>query len=320
MASAEGPGDPGLASRKLSDRDRRTLGFGASLVGVLSGVAQFLAADSVPKGLRLLGLSAGVVLLGAALTLGAVKLWRSGDRPVTLRLNVVVLAVSLFVTLGVVGGLVGHGLGVSARDEPTGSPKVPGATVTSATAGPSPAESGSAASPACPYPLGDAGVVEARTVSPHTDLVICPVLLNNGAPITGPFPVAGRFIGPADRFRDLVIVNRGDPETCDAKGNRPTGGLILDRGLVIKDDGSWSFTDGLGYPEAVTLARYYQIVSAPPASIEVIKSDRDRWNSTHANPDDYPGMAALPADAKVLAIFRQPPGKYNGKGSPCKNS
>jgi hypothetical protein len=225
---------------RLSERERKILGFGGGLVGVLSGVAQFVAADGVREGLRLLGISAGVVVAGVVFALGAIRLWQSGRREVTLRLNVVVLAMGLFVALGVVGGLVGHRLGVSAHTESAG----PQGGSTSTTPAPTPTASTSASAP----------------------------------------------------------------------------GLFYARGLEIHDDGTWSFNDPLGYDEAVTIARTYEVVYASPASIGAIKNDRDAWNKAHHNSGDYPGMSTLPADAKVLATFRQPPGRYKGKGSPCKNT
>jgi hypothetical protein len=155
---------------------------------------------------------------------------------VTLRLNVVVLAMGLFVALGVVGGLVGHRLGVSAHTESAG-------------------------------PQG-------------------------GSTSTTP--------------------------TASTSASAP--GLFYARGLEIHDDGTWSFNDPLGYDEAVTIARTYEVVYASPASIGAIKNDRDASNKAHHNSGDYPGMSTLPADAKVLATFRQPPGRYKGKGSPCKNT
>lgn len=307
--------------RRLSERERKILGYGGGLVGVLSGVAQFAAADGVRQGLRLLGISAGVVIAGVVVALGAIRLWQSGRREVTLRLNVVVLAMGLFVALGVVGGLVGHRLGVSARTESAG----PQGGSTSTTPAPTPTASTSASVPtpddaACDNRSGHSGVVGVRIIDKPADLVICPVLLNNGAPITGPFSVAGKFVGRTDLYRRLTIVNKGDPETCDMYGHPPAPGLFYARGLEIHDDGTWSFNDPLGYDEAVTIARTYEVVYASPASIAAIKNDRDAWNKAHHNSGDYPGMSTLPADAKVLATFRQPPGKYKGKGSPCKNT
>jgi hypothetical protein len=173
----------------------------------------------------------------------------------------------------------------------------------------------------CDLMTGRPGVVAVSATSlVPPELTFCPVLLNNGAAITGAFNVAGKIIGPFALYKDLVIVNQADQETCDALGNPPVTGTFYARGMVINNDGSWSFRDALGYDEAVTIARTYEFVSASPASIETIKNDRANWLSTHKNSNDYAGMAALPADAKVLATFRQPPGKYKGKGSPCKNS
>jgi hypothetical protein len=174
----------------------------------------------------------------------------------------------------------------------------------------------------CDLKVGEAGVVEveAQTGAP-SDLTFCPALLNNGAPITGPFTLAGKIIGAADRYRDLLIVNRADPETCDALGNRPAAGYYYARGMTIDADGNWSFRDGLGYDEAVTIGRTYSFISGPAAAIAAIKNDRQAFADAHGGSDDeYAGMETLPTTARVVATFRQAPGKYKGKGSPCKNS
>jgi hypothetical protein len=166
------------------------------------------------------------------------------------------------------------------------------------------------------------GVVEVKTqAGAPGDLTFCPALLNNGAPITGPFTLAGKIIGPADRYRDLIIVNRADPEICDALGNRPTPGYYYARGMTIDADGAWTFRDGLGYDEAVTIGRTYSFLSGPAAAITMIKNDRQAFANAHGgNDNDYLGMETFPATARIVATFRQAPGKYKGKGSPCKNS
>lgn len=115
MASPQGLGDARLLSRRLERRERKALGLGGSIIGVLSGVAQFVTADNMRQRLELLAISAGVVVVGIVLTLCAIRLWRTGRREVKLQLNVVVLAVVTIVVLGVVGGLAGRGLGISAR-------------------------------------------------------------------------------------------------------------------------------------------------------------------------------------------------------------
>jgi hypothetical protein len=47
-------------------------------------------------------------------------------------------------------------------------------------------------------------------------LTCCAVQINNGKlPITGPFRLAGQILGPADARKDLVLLVRVDPSTCD---------------------------------------------------------------------------------------------------------
>ncbi|MFI6071452.1 hypothetical protein ACIA5C_07660 [Actinoplanes sp. NPDC051343] len=247
-----------------------------------------------------------------------IRLWQSGHREVKMQLNVVILVVGLFVALGIGGGLAGHRLGVAAgapaEKGPAGGSAPP---VTTPASTPAPAPTGTSA---CDHHVGEPGVVDVQIVSAPKDLTICPVLLNNGAPITGPFAVNGRFVGRPDLHERIAVVNRADPDTCDASGRPPVMGLFQARTFVIHGDGTWSFTDGLGYDEAVTYARNYAIVDASPAALAVIRNDWDDWNRKHPGSNDYAGMTALPAGAKVLATFRQPPGKYEGKGSPCKNT
>jgi hypothetical protein len=151
-------------------------------------------------------------------------------------------------------------------------------------------------------------------------------LLGFGGGVVGVLSGVAQFLA-ADGVRHglrllalSAVVNRADPDTCDASGRPPVMGLFQARTFVIHGDGTWSFTDGLGYDEAVTYARNYEIVDASPAALAVIRNDRDDWNRKHPGSNDYAGMTALPAGAKVLATFRQPPGRYEGKGSPCKNT
>jgi hypothetical protein len=71
----------------------------------------------------------------------------------------------------------------------------------------------------------------------------------------------------------------------------------------------------------MTIGRTYSFLSGPAAAITTIKNDRQAYASAHGgNDNDYSGMETLPATARIVATFRQAPGKYKGKGSPCKNS
>jgi hypothetical protein len=106
--------------RRLTHEEWRALGFGAGLVGVLSGVAQFLA-SYVKSGLMLLGLSAGVVVIGLVLTIAAMRGWHASKRKLALSLNVIVLAAVILVVLGGIGGVIGRSVGVWARPSPSNS-------------------------------------------------------------------------------------------------------------------------------------------------------------------------------------------------------
>ena len=76
----------------------------------------------------------------------------------------------------------------------------------------------------------------------------------------------------------------------------------------------------MGYEEAVTLARDYLFVTGTPEALAAIRSDRSIHAEKHNGDDSYTGMEALPADARIVATFRQPPGTYDGKGpAPCRN-
>lgn len=163
-------------------------------------------------------------------------------------------------------------------------------------------------------------------VQPHvtgagvaSGLTFCPVRINDGRlPITGPFALAGQVLGPVAQRSGLLLVNRGDPRTCDALGNPAVAGSFLaDQADLAAPDGRWSTVDALGYAEAVTLGRKYRHVSASPSSLTAIKGDARAWMAAHpADPNDYPGILALPADAQVLATFDIPPGTYPG-AKPC---
>ncbi|MBU2668426.1 5'-methylthioadenosine/S-adenosylhomocysteine nucleosidase [Actinoplanes bogorensis] len=173
---------------------------------------------------------------------------------------------------------------------------------------------------ACDYKMNDPGVVEVKPgAATPGSMTLCPALLNNGVPLTKAFTVAGRFGGPAENYRDLVVVGRADPKVCDVYGNRPVPGYFYQASLRVDPDGHWSFRDGVGYDEAVTLARDYQFVTGTADVLAAIRSDRSRFAEQNNGDDGYTGMAELPADARVVATFRQPSGTYEGKGpAPCK--
>jgi hypothetical protein len=169
----------------------------------------------------------------------------------------------------------------------------------------------------CRYKAGTPGVVPVKlTPSAPDDLTICPALLNNGQPITGPFGVAGQVLGPASELKQLTIVNQADPATCDALGNKAVTGYFSAEGLTFDTDGSWQFQENLGYGEAVTLARNFMIVEGSPSAIQAIKDSRTK----NKDNKDWAGLPSLPAGVVTVGTFRQAPGKYDGKGSPCKNT
>jgi hypothetical protein len=159
------------------------------------------------------------------------------------------------------------------------------------------------------------GMTPVKRQAGAPQLTFCPALLNNGAPLEGPFTAVGRILGREQLFSKLVIVNRANPDTCDAYGNPPDSGYYYARGMTIDTDGKWEFHDGLGYDEAVTIGRTYSFVTGPADALDAIRTDRE----VHG-PEGYTGMPALPAKAQIVATFYQAPGKYHGKGSPsCKN-
>jgi hypothetical protein len=119
----------------------------------------------------------------------------------------------------------------------------------------------------------------------------------------------------------MIIVNQGDADTCDTFGNPGAKGYFCACGMTIDADGTWTFRDGLGYEEAVTLGRIYSFVSGSTATIDAIKNDRETYQKQHGgNADDYAGMPGLPAAARIVATFHQAPGKFHGKVAPCKSS
>lgn len=179
----------------------------------------------------------------------------------------------------------------------------------------------SAMPPTTPCSMTQSGPAADQPSPAHADdLTFCLVNINGGTlPITGPFELAGQVLGPASQRQRVVLVNYGDPRTCDALGNPPAAGIFLLNQVNLGSfDGSWSYVDHLGYPEAVTIARTFEYITASAASIQLMKDDRSMWAAGGNNPDDYPGIRAMPADANVLARFKVPAGIYKRKTIPCK--
>jgi hypothetical protein len=224
-------------------------------------------------------------------------------RRVLLLLCGAVLAILVFVLLVTVRGTPGAGA-------PSGSPSTPAPTAV-------------AAPPACTDVADGAAFVQPRVTEAGrtSGLTFCPSHVNGGRlPITGTsFDVAGQVLGPVGDRKDVLLVTSGDPKTCDALGNPPTrGAFLIDHADIGSTDGRWSYTDHLGYDEAVTIARHYEYVTGPPAALLSIRSARASWEA--ANPGkagEYPGILSLPADARVLATFEVPAGIYRG-AQPCR--
>jgi hypothetical protein len=158
--------------------------------------------------------------------------------------------------------------------DPAKAPEPSSAPVIASAAAPS-----SAASEAvCDAVAGPAEVQPQRTgAGVRLGLTFCPVRINGGnLPITGPFELSGRVVGPVDVRSRVLLVNHGDPKTYDALGNPPPrGDFLISRADAGSPDGTWSYTDSLGYDEAVTIARHFEYITAPPRSITLIENDAD---------------------------------------------
>lgn len=229
-----------------------------------------------------------------------------GRRPLLPRLVPVLLAAVLLAAV-VVGAVVLAPTGSTAGGDPPA-------------AAPAPRPDGA---PECAAPEGGAATVQPQVTSDGAQLgmTFCPVVINGGRlPITGPFELSGQVVGPVGERRQVVLLNYGDPRTCDALGNAPArGGFVIHQAVVDSSDGRWSYVDRLGYDEAVTIARQYEYVTASQDSVDKLKGDAAAWVSANPDhPDDYPGVLSLPPDVKILATFGVPAGVYDG-AQPCKN-
>src|SRR4051812_17464442 len=78
--------------RRLSRAERQAVTIIGLVVGLLSGVAQFLG-SYFHSGLKLLVASVAVVVGGLALTFIVMRGWRAGQRKVELSINIIVLVV-----------------------------------------------------------------------------------------------------------------------------------------------------------------------------------------------------------------------------------
>ena len=144
-----------------------------------------------------------------------------------------------------------------------------------------------------------AGTVEVRVVTP-TPLTFCPVLVNDGRPITGPFNLSGQILGPERAWRDLILLVRIDPATCTTEGRRGATGrfMIPPHKVRFGPDGTWEYTDDLGgQTAAVTLGRIFEYATAPPGAIHTMAAN-----------NGPSGIMTLPNDVKILGSFAVAPG------------
>lgn len=204
----------------------------------------------------------------------------------------------------------------------SGAPQAPPSTAAQAPAT-APVPSPTPVSTAdCDYAANGSGVVapDVSAAGRQAQLAFCPVRINGGSlPITGPFELDGRILGPQSARQEILLVNYADQKTCDAFGVAPARGAFLSTDTNLGSaDGSWTHTDHLGYPEAVTIARHYEYVTASSASINALKNDRKNWDDAHlGNDGDYPGILSPPQDVEVLATFLVPAGRFPN-AAPCK--
>ncbi|MCE0539892.1 hypothetical protein LWF15_30790, partial [Kineosporia rhizophila] len=156
--------------------------------------------------------------------------------------------------------------------------------------------------------------------SKSSDLTFCPVLVNNGQEITGPFHLSGVVDGSAEDRENLVMLIQLDETTCDMDGHRPSGNYYFVRKPDLQSaDGSWTFKETFGgYDRSVTMGRIYHYVVASPETVQDMRDDEGDWKVAHPdNPGDYPGLVELPGDAKSLAQFDVPPGTPSEAVAPC---
>ena len=226
----------------------------------------------------------------------------------------------LFAGLGVVVVVAVLVVVLAARGIAGGGETGPTATLTPSSAAAAP-PSVTTAPAVCAVVANGTTLVQPQpsTEGAQSGLTFCPVRINGGhLPITGPFALQGQVLGPLALRHQVLLVNYGDPQTCDALGNRPpTGGFLIHNAEIGSPDGNWSYTDQLGYAEAVTIARHYEYLTASPQSLTIITNDRQNWEAAHPGKSgDYPGILSLPADSTVLATFDVPAGVYKG-ARPC---
>ena len=290
--------DRSVFRRHLTKAERQALTFGGAIVGLLSGVAQFLA-SYVQSGIELLGISAAVVMAGLALTLGLMRGWRAGHRKFTLSINLMAAAAVVLILVGGIGGAIGRGVGVWARPSPSDS------------AWPSPFKSAqpSSSDPAC-TPSEGSGVVQPSPPKARR-LSFCQVLINKGQPIAGGgFTLEGEVLGPTTERQNLVLFVRIDPTTCDANGKPGAPGRFLVDGVKFYEvDGRWSYRDDFGgYAAGVTFGRVFEFATASPAVVRGIMGRRDEWK-------DNGLTGEMLNEVSFLARFDVPPGQTPGQRS-----
>ncbi len=133
------------------------------------------------------------------------------------------------------------------------------------------------------------------------DLVFCPVDVNEGSPVDLEYSFDSYILGELPDDRQLVLIMRPDPETCDTFGSRGTGGFYLlnpERFRYDERTGRWQFNARISYPEATTITFRYYLALASEDAIDVFRADARAFEG-----EGYPGMRAVPEGVERLAYI-----------------
>ena len=134
-------------------------------------------------------------------------------------------------------------------------------------------------------------------------LVICPVDVNDGRPLSRSLSLSGLILGSAPPGEHLELVSYPDPNTCDVYGNPGTGGYFGLQEIDPSDNnGGWQFTTPKSYPGSETIRRFIYFVLGSESALQSLTADRLKWTQTHRS-GTYPGMATLPPDLTELAYI-----------------
>ena len=171
----------------------------------------------------------------------------------------------------------------------------------------------------CPFPANGPGVSTAAPQGESHGLTFCPIRVGNGLPITGPFKVEGKIIGPKNLRENLLLAVAIDPYTCSADGKPGIDATFpLPKVVLTTDDGSWSYVDDLGNdPEGVTLGRTFQFLGGSASGLAALREVPSTWKRLHGNAPGYSGVAKLPNGVQALASFYVAGGQYDGRKA-CK--